>query len=65
MPGKHINDQQVRLYMKQRITRSQGSAAAMAGISVAGKGKFRLHTFFATKPLWTENGITAHIMSST
>jgi hypothetical protein len=35
MPGKHINDQQVRLYMKQRITRSQGSAAAMAGISVA------------------------------
>ncbi len=35
MPGKHINDQQVRFYMKQRITRSQESAAAIAGISVA------------------------------
>ena len=35
MPGKHINDQQVRLYMKNRTTRSQESAAAIAGFSVA------------------------------
>ncbi len=35
MPGKHINDQQVRLYMKNRTTRSQESAAAIAGLSVA------------------------------
>ncbi len=35
MPGRHVNDQQVRLYMKLRSTRSQLSAAAMTGISVA------------------------------
>ncbi len=35
MPGRHVNDQQVRLYMTARITRSQTTAAAMAGISVA------------------------------
>ena len=35
MPGRHINDQQVRLYMTARLTRPQTTAAAMAGISVA------------------------------
>jgi hypothetical protein len=35
MPGRHVNDQQVRLYMKLRPTRSQESAAAISGISVA------------------------------
>jgi hypothetical protein len=35
MPGRHINDQQVRLYMTSRLTRPQATAAAMAGISVA------------------------------
>lgn len=35
MPGRHVNDQQVRLYMTARITRPQATAAAMAGISVA------------------------------
>lgn len=35
MPGRHFNDQQVRLYMTARITRPQATAAAMAGISVA------------------------------
>lgn len=35
MPGRHVNDQQVRLYMTARITRPQTTAAAMAGISVA------------------------------
>ena len=35
MPGRHINDQQVRLYMSARLTRSQTTSAAMAGISVA------------------------------
>ena len=35
MPGRHINDQQVRLYMTARIIRPQATAAAMAGISVA------------------------------
>ena len=35
MPGRHVNDQQVRLYMTARIIRSQATAAAMAGISVA------------------------------
>jgi len=35
MPGRHITDQQVRLYMNARLTRPQTTAAAMAGISVA------------------------------
>ena len=35
MPGRHVNDQQVRPYMRLRITRPQMTAAAMAGISVA------------------------------
>ena len=35
MPGRHVNDQQVRFYMTARITRPQTTAAAMAGISVA------------------------------
>ena len=35
MPGRHVNDQQVRLYMTTRIIRPQATAAAMAGISVA------------------------------
>lgn len=35
MPGRHVNDQQVRLYMKLRTTRPQLSVAAMTGISVA------------------------------
>lgn len=35
MPGRHVNDQQMRLYMKLRSTRSQATAAAMTGISVA------------------------------
>lgn len=35
MPGRHINDQQVRLYMTARLTRPQTTAAAIAGISVA------------------------------
>ena len=35
MPGRHVNDQQVRFYMTARITRPQATAAAMAGISVA------------------------------
>ena len=35
MPGRHVNDQQVRLYMTARMTRPQATAAAMAGISVA------------------------------
>ena len=32
MPGRHVNDQQVRLYMTARITRRQASAGAMAVI---------------------------------
>lgn len=35
MPGRHVNDQQVRLYMTARMTRPQTTAAAMSGISVA------------------------------
>lgn len=35
MPGRHVNDQQVRLYMTARMTRPQTTAAALAGISVA------------------------------
>jgi hypothetical protein len=35
MPGRHVNDQQVRLYMRLRTTRPQLTAAAMTGISVA------------------------------
>ena len=35
MPGRHINDQQVRIYMRLRIDHMQATAAAKAGISVA------------------------------
>ena len=34
MPGRYVNDQQVRLYMTTRIIRPQATAAAMASISV-------------------------------
>ncbi len=33
MPGTHITDQQVRLYLNIRKTKSQALAAAKAGIS--------------------------------
>lgn len=35
MPGKHINDQQVRLYMRLRADHSQVTAAAKSGLSIA------------------------------
>ena len=35
MPGKHINDRQMRLFMTVRITHTQQTAAAKAGISIA------------------------------
>jgi len=35
MPGRHINDQQVKLFMTFRIAHTQQTAAAKAGISVA------------------------------
>lgn len=35
MPGRHINEQQVRLFMTLRIAHTQQTAAAKAGISVA------------------------------
>ena len=35
MPGRHINDHQMRLYMKFRLTQSVATAAAKAAISVA------------------------------
>src|SRR5262245_61832714 len=35
MPGRHINDHQLRLYMKARLTDSPPVAAARAGISTA------------------------------
>ena len=35
MPGSHVNDQQVRIYMRLRIDHMQVTAAAKAGISVA------------------------------
>ncbi len=35
MPGRHVTDQQVRLYMDERRTAPQAVAAARAGISVA------------------------------
>jgi len=35
MPGRHINDHQMRLFMKYRLTESIPTAAARAGISVA------------------------------
>ena len=35
MPGRHINQQQVSLFMTLRITHTQQTAAAKAGISVA------------------------------
>ena len=35
MPGRHINDQQVRLYMRLRADHSQITSAAKAGLSVS------------------------------
>jgi hypothetical protein len=35
MPGRHINDHQMRLYMKSRLTEQVAAAAARASISVA------------------------------
>jgi hypothetical protein len=35
MPGRHINDHQMRLYMKSRMTEELPAAAARAGISAA------------------------------
>ena len=35
MPGRHINDHQMRLYMKFRKASSAAAAAARASISVA------------------------------
>ncbi len=35
MPGRHINDQQVRLYMRQRADHTQITSAAKAGLSVS------------------------------
>jgi hypothetical protein len=34
MPGRHINDHQMRLYMKSRLTESKPTAAAQAAISL-------------------------------
>ena len=34
MPGRHINDHQMRLYMKSRLTRTKPVAAAQAAISL-------------------------------
>lgn len=35
MPGRHINDHQMRLYMKSRLTESKPAAAAQAAMSLA------------------------------
>ncbi len=35
MPGRHINDHQMRLFMRLRLTESVTAAAAKAAISVA------------------------------
>lgn len=35
MPGRHINDHQMRLYMKHRLTEGLPTAAARAGVSIA------------------------------
>ncbi|RPI39747.1 MAG: IS21 family transposase, partial [Betaproteobacteria bacterium] len=35
MPGRHINDHQMRLYMKHKLTEGLPRAAARAGLSVA------------------------------
>ncbi|WP_028999854.1 IS21 family transposase [Azohydromonas australica] len=35
MPGRHIHDHQMRLYMKLRLTEGRSTAAARAGISLA------------------------------
>lgn len=35
MPGRHVNDHQMRLYMKERRTEGPPTAAARAGFSAA------------------------------
>lgn len=35
MPGRHVNDHQMRFYMKQRLTEGRARAAARAGFSLA------------------------------
>jgi hypothetical protein len=39
VPGRHINDQQVRTYMRLRTDDTQATAAAKAGLSVATAGR--------------------------
>ncbi|MDB5737782.1 MAG: family transposase [Sphingomonas bacterium] len=53
MPGRHINDQQVRLFMTLRIDHTQQTAAAIAGISVASARRLGKHpqTIKATRAL--------------
>jgi hypothetical protein len=34
MPGRHINDHQMRLYMKSRLTETKPAAAAQAAMSL-------------------------------
>ncbi len=34
MPGRHINDHQMRLYMKSRLTETKPTAAAQAAMSL-------------------------------
>ena len=41
MPGRHINQQQVSLFMTLRITHTQQTAAAKAGISVGQRPTYR------------------------
>jgi hypothetical protein len=42
MPGRHINDHQMRLYMKSRLTVAKPTAAAQAGISL--KSAYRIES---------------------
>ena len=42
MPGRHINDHQMRLFMKSRLTESMPVAAAQASMSLA--SAYRIET---------------------
>jgi len=49
MPGRHINDQRMRLFMKLRITLTQQTAAAKTGISIASARRIERDGFVGPK----------------
>ena len=48
MPGRHVNDHQMRLYMKLRYTHAVPVAAAKAGMYRSGEGRLAMIGWYLT-----------------